>query len=55
MTDATMTRALADAVGANVVAAELRRKIANERARIRADVEGFHVKKPPVPGTPAYE
>jgi hypothetical protein len=39
------SKALADSLGADRVAAELRRKIHNERVRIRAEVAGFHAKK----------
>jgi hypothetical protein len=46
MADEKTTQALAAAVGSEKVAAELRRKIHDERVRIRAEVAGFHAKQP---------
>jgi hypothetical protein len=40
MTDATMTRAVAETIGADAVIGELRRKIEIERSWIAADIQG---------------
>jgi hypothetical protein len=40
MTDATMTRAVAETIGADAVIGELRRKIEIERSWIVADIQG---------------